>query len=45
LIKSLSKAIYKKGYRQPTPIQRKLIPIIISKSNVIAMSRTGLLIR
>ncbi|VDM46071.1 unnamed protein product [Toxocara canis] len=35
------KAIERKGYRQPTPIQRKAIPLIIDGKDVVAMSRTG----
>nr|CAD2169895.1 unnamed protein product [Meloidogyne enterolobii] len=35
------KGIIKKGYRQPTPIQRKSIPQICSGADVVAMSRTG----
>ena len=35
------KAIKKKGYNMPTPIQRKAIPVIMEGFNVIAMARTG----
>ncbi|CAB3409888.1 unnamed protein product [Caenorhabditis bovis] len=35
------KAIEKKGYKQPTPIQRKTIPCIVDGKDVVAMSRTG----
>uniref|UniRef100_A0A0N5AUU5 RNA helicase n=1 Tax=Syphacia muris TaxID=451379 RepID=A0A0N5AUU5_9BILA len=35
------KGIEKKGYRQPTPIQRKAIPLIVDGKDVVAMSRTG----
>uniref|UniRef100_A0A915MTN2 RNA helicase n=1 Tax=Meloidogyne javanica TaxID=6303 RepID=A0A915MTN2_MELJA len=38
---SVYKGIIKKGYRQPTPIQRKSIPQICSGADVVAMSRTG----
>uniref|UniRef100_A0A915LIN0 RNA helicase n=1 Tax=Meloidogyne javanica TaxID=6303 RepID=A0A915LIN0_MELJA len=38
---SVYKGIIKKGYRQPTPIQRKSIPQIYSGADVVAMSRTG----
>ena len=37
----LYKAIKKKGYNLPTPIQRKAIPVIMEGFNVIAMARTG----
>jgi len=33
--------ITKKGYRVPTPIQRKTIPLILDKKDVVAMARTG----
>uniref|UniRef100_A0A7E4VM66 RNA helicase n=1 Tax=Panagrellus redivivus TaxID=6233 RepID=A0A7E4VM66_PANRE len=35
------KAIDKLGYKQPTPIQRKTIPLILDGKDVVAMSRTG----
>ncbi|CAD6197123.1 unnamed protein product [Caenorhabditis auriculariae] len=35
------KAIEKKGFKQPTPIQRKTIPCILDGKDVVAMSRTG----
>jgi ATP-dependent RNA helicase DDX54/DBP10 len=35
------KAIKKKGYNMPTPIQRKAIPVILEGFNIIAMARTG----
>jgi ATP-dependent RNA helicase DDX54/DBP10 len=41
----LSPAVYKsimrKGYKVPTPIQRKAIPAILSGQDVVAMARTG----
>ncbi|KAI5950636.1 DBP10 [Candida margitis] len=33
--------ISKKGYKQPTPIQRKSIPLIIDNRDVVGMARTG----
>lgn len=33
--------IGKKGYRQPTPIQRKTIPLIMQSRDVVGMARTG----
>ena len=35
------KGIIKKGYKVPTPIQRKTIPLIIDGKDVVAMARTG----
>ncbi|KAK1310737.1 DEAD-box ATP-dependent RNA helicase 29 [Acorus calamus] len=35
------RGIKKKGYRVPTPIQRKAMPLILSGSDVVAMARTG----
>ncbi|XP_021760931.1 putative DEAD-box ATP-dependent RNA helicase 29 [Chenopodium quinoa] len=33
--------IKRKGYKVPTPIQRKTMPIILAGSDVVAMARTG----
>lgn len=41
LSKFLLSNIAKKGYRQPTPIQRKTIPLILSNRDVVGMARTG----
>ncbi|CEO96646.1 RNA helicase [Plasmodiophora brassicae] len=35
------RAIMKRGYRIPTPIQRKCIPSILSGRDIVAMARTG----
>ena len=38
---SLLKAITRKGFSVPTPIQRKSIPLITSGADVVGMARTG----
>ncbi|KAJ8934981.1 hypothetical protein NQ318_014148 [Aromia moschata] len=35
------KGILKRGYKQPTPIQRKAIPFLLENRDVVAMARTG----
>ncbi|CAI0395844.1 unnamed protein product [Linum tenue] len=35
------RGIKRKGYRVPTPIQRKTMPIILTGTDVVAMARTG----
>ena len=35
------KAIIRKGYRVPTPIQRKVIDLVKGGRDVVAMARTG----
>ena len=37
----LLQAIFRMGYKQPTPIQRKAIPAIVAGGDVVAMARTG----
>jgi len=37
----LLKAIRRKGYRLPTPIQRRAMPLILQGQDVIGMARTG----
>lgn len=41
LSKNVIRGILRKGYKQPTPIQRKTVPIILEKKDVVAMARTG----
>lgn len=38
---TLLKAIARKGFSVPTPIQRKIIPLIIDGQDVVGMARTG----
>lgn len=35
------KSVVRKGYKLPTPIQRKAIPLILDRRDVVAMARTG----
>lgn len=35
------RGVKRKGYRVPTPIQRKTMPLILSGADVVAMARTG----
>lgn len=41
LKRQILKGVYAKGFKVPTPIQRKSIPTILEGKDVIAMSRTG----
>ena len=38
---NLMRAIKRKGYNLPTPIQRKVIPVALEGQDVVAMARTG----
>ncbi|KAL6452972.1 DBP10 ATP-dependent RNA helicase DBP10 [Candida maltosa Xu316] len=41
LTKFILTNIAKKGYKQPTPIQRKTIPLIMEGRDIVGMARTG----
>ena len=41
LSEAVLKAIRRKGYRLPTPIQRKTLPLILQGLDVVGMARTG----
>ncbi|XP_048728336.2 ATP-dependent RNA helicase DDX54-like [Ostrea edulis] len=38
---SVYKGVMRKGYKIPTPIQRKTVPLIMEGKDVVAMARTG----
>ncbi|MEL6559752.1 MAG: DEAD/DEAH box helicase [Bacteroidota bacterium] len=38
---SLLRALQKKGYQKPSPIQEKVIPVILDKKDVLASAQTG----
>lgn len=39
---AILKGITKRGYKIPTPVQRKTIPLILEGRDVVAMAKTGL---
>ncbi|KAL5803086.1 hypothetical protein ACOSQ4_031391 [Xanthoceras sorbifolium] len=41
LIPNVFRGVKRKGYKVPTPIQRKTMPLILSGVDVVAMARTG----
>ena len=41
LSQPLLKAISKKGYTEPSPIQSKVIPVILDRADVLASAQTG----
>lgn len=41
LNENLLRAILRKGFKQPTPIQRKAIPLLLQRKDVVGMARTG----
>ena len=41
LSRDVLRAIRRKGYRLPTPIQRRAIPVILSGQDLVGMARTG----
>ncbi|KAJ0013096.1 hypothetical protein NQD34_017430 [Periophthalmus magnuspinnatus] len=41
LVTPVYKGVMKKGYKVPTPIQRKTVPVILDGKDVVAMARTG----
>ncbi|XP_053992528.1 ATP-dependent RNA helicase ddx54-like isoform X2 [Hylaeus volcanicus] len=37
----VTRAVYKLGFNLPTPIQRKVVPVVLAGRDVVAMARTG----
>ena len=38
---SVVKAVKRKGFQMPTPVQRKAIPLVLQGVDVVGMARTG----
>ena len=41
LDKNVLSGIFRMGYKVPTPVQRKALPIVLSGLDVVCMARTG----
>lgn len=41
LSQNVFRGVKRKGYRVPTPIQRKTMPLILASADIVAMARTG----
>jgi ATP-dependent RNA helicase DDX54/DBP10 len=41
LSEAVLRGIRRKGYRLPTPIQRKAVPLALQGADVVGMARTG----
>lgn len=41
VLPALQRALQERGYRQPTPIQQRVVPVVLQERDVIAMAPTG----
>lgn len=41
VIEPLLKALDQKGYQNPTPIQQKAIPLVLTKQDLLGLAQTG----
>ncbi len=41
IIEPILKALYKKGYENPTPIQNDAIPVVLNKRDILGLAQTG----
>jgi len=41
LSKEINLSLKEKGYKEPTPVQEKVIPLVLDKKDVMAMAQTG----